>query len=486
MNLVLNGINNKNDVKANGPQSKPRVYTAVADQNPQDLNTKLHDPYSETDFQMAYIPSHRRGFFSELWNWFKSIFGLGSTANLKIETISKTDSKISPQVEIYNELLTESKLQELARDYVILFSSNVAGKDPILGRGQILTMAKNLCPDSVAQFPVSLYSIDSFEPDLIATNSFKENSAQQIQENLKLIENALDKAIEKAKAQNKKILLLRKGYGTGYAKMYKYAPKTFAGMADLFQQKFGISYQLADNQKYYLEFLNNIKGPIMLRFPNEAVNENSRAEEINNEPGAIISQFPSVEIYEDQLTFDKMAELSKHYVVILSGNLQGQGGVMGQMSVLRPAKQHYPDSVVELPITTSPVKAFEIESVKHGSYKEGSVDEVSGNLRYIENALNEAIEKARVHNKTILVLRNGYGTGLSRMYKFAPKTFIGMSELFKSKLGVGIKFDPNQSKYIIDFVENFNPEDSNLKITEHANNINDEWARIDNSKSLTA
>lgn len=204
------------------------------------------------------------------------------------------------------------------------------------------------------------------------------------------------------------------------------------------------------------------------------IKERSAPEIVNIKPHS--KTFDRVEIYDGLVTIEDMNNLSENYVVLLGDNAEGNGGLFGQSSVLRPAEELYPDSVAGIPVTAKPVTSYDINEVKETSFKENNIDEVNANLALIESAIDETINKAEQQNKSILVLRGGYGTGFSRMPSIAPLTFRGMVELFQKKLGIVYKLDPVNGRYTLQKVaERQNPVTETSSAGLQINLMQDPW-----------
>lgn len=171
-----------------------------------------------------------------------------------------------------------------------------------------------------------------------------------------------------------------------------------------------------------------------------------------DEPGPKNLYAPKVVIHKGLVDMNFIEKNLDKYIFILSGNLKGTGGRHGQSSVLRPAKNKYPDSVVEMPVTLEHANVLDPETLKEVSYREGSVEEIAQNVRHINEAIDDAIDRSRKTGKTLLMLKGGYGTGGARMFAFAPKTFKAMNKLFERKLGVRNILDPLHAKYSLDYV----------------------------------
>ncbi len=194
-------------------------------------------------------------------NWIKSWFQKTETQTNHIHMsspVAETKSTTAlPEIEIFDGRLTINEMGKLAPNYVVIFGHNVENKAGLFGQGSVLKPALELYPNSVCGLPVSLKSIESYEAEDVKQCSFKESSPEEIAKNLKIIEQGIDQAIEKAAKQNKKILLLRGGYGTGFSRMNMFAPATFKGMVKLFEEKLGVTYHLnKSNGTYRLAYLN--------------------------------------------------------------------------------------------------------------------------------------------------------------------------------------------------------------------------------------
>lgn len=171
-----------------------------------------------------------------------------------------------------------------------------------------------------------------------------------------------------------------------------------------------------------------------------------------DEPAAKNSYTPKVLIYDGLIDMNFIEKNLNKYLFMLSGNLKGVGGRYGQSSILRPAKNKYPDSIIELPVTLEHANVLDPATLKEVSFKEDTEEELAQNLKHINNAIEDAIEKSSITGKTILMLKGGYGTGGARMFAFAPRTFKGMNKLFEKKLGVRNMLDPLRAKYSLDYV----------------------------------
>lgn len=176
-------------------------------------------------------------------------------------------------------------------------------------------------------------------------------------------------------------------------------------------------------------------------------------QKIKDEMKAVEKPFKSVVIHDDLVTINDMEELTKNYIVVFGENAQRQGGLFGQSSALRPSLRMFPDSVVGIPVCEKPITSYELDEVKAGAFTENSPEEIKRNLLMIEQAMDDAIQKAKQQGKQILLLRGGYGTGFSRMHIFSPATFKGMIELFQKKLGVIYQLDSTNGTYRLEYAD---------------------------------
>ncbi|MBT6842260.1 MAG: hypothetical protein HOA17_00510 [Candidatus Melainabacteria bacterium] len=162
--------------------------------------------------------------------------------------------------------------------------------------------------------------------------------------------------------------------------------------------------------------------------------------------------FKAVVIHDGLVTINHMKELTQDYIVVFAENAQREGGLFGQTSALRPSLRSFPDSVVGIPVSEKPAKSYELDKVKEGAFTENSPEEITRNLLMIEEAMDNAIQKAKKQGKQVLLLRGGYGTGFSRMHLFSPQTFKGMIELFQKKLGVTYQLDSTNGTYSLEYL----------------------------------
>lgn len=200
-----------------------------------------------------------------------------------------------------------------------------------------------------------------------------------------------------------------------------------------------------------------------------------------------VKPFERVEVYDGLITIDEMQDLTKKYIVVFSDNATRIPGLFGQTSVLGPAKKLYPESVMGIPVSAKPVSSYDFKEVKQAAFTENSAEEVQANLKLIEDSLDEAINKARQQNKTILVLRGGYGTGFSRMPIFSPLTFSGMVELFKQKLGISYQLDSVSGRYsLAKSNENQVMTDTEKPVNPEINLWEDPWVVMNHGKPQQA
>ncbi|MDA1021144.1 MAG: hypothetical protein O2962_06325 [Cyanobacteria bacterium] len=176
-------------------------------------------------------------------------------------------------------------------------------------------------------------------------------------------------------------------------------------------------------------------------------------QKIKDEMKAVGKPFESVVIHDGLVTINDMEELTKNYIVVLGENAQRKGGLFGQTSALRPSLRMFPESVVGIPVSEKPTKSYELDEVKAGAFTENSPEEIDRNLLMIEQAMDDAIQRAKKQNKQVLLLRGGYGTGFSRMHIFSPATFKGMIELFQKKLGVTYQLDSTNGTYSLEYAD---------------------------------
>jgi hypothetical protein len=177
---------------------------------------------------------------------------------------------------------------------------------------------------------------------------------------------------------------------------------------------------------------------------------------INNSTQSNLGFIPNVEIFNQIISKDFIEQNADKYIFVLSGNVRGTTSRYGQSALLSMVKKTVPESVVELPVQIEHAAILDDQHLKKVAFKEESIEVVQDNIERITQALDQAIEKARLSGKTIALLKGGYGTGASRMYFYSPKTFQAMNKLFEDKFGVKMWYDPKSSCYQLSFAKEVN------------------------------
>lgn len=231
-----------------------RTVDVITDPNkkPNDLSTVEQYSLHKVAGTQEPVIEKRQNVFARFWNWFKGIFGFGNRlGSVDLPKVSGTKvwvhqphamtSHERPQVHIQEGLVDSTFVKNNVDKYVFVFGSNLGRIPGRFGQSSILRQVKNLYPESIVELPVTQLPVTSFDPADVAKLSLPEDNDLDLARNIETISSALDEAIDKAKSQNKTILLLKGGYGTGFSRMHLYAPKTFAAMNRLFEEKLGVS-----------------------------------------------------------------------------------------------------------------------------------------------------------------------------------------------------------------------------------------------------
>lgn len=184
----------------------------------------------------------------------------------------------------------------------------------------------------------------------------------------------------------------------------------------------------------------------------------------NPEPKSSFS--PNVVLYDRFIDLDFIGKNKDKYIFILSGNQEARGGRYGQSALLRPALEKYPESIVELPVTRSHANILDPSTLREVSLREDRPEDLVHNIKCLDSALNDAIQRSKSTGKTIFLLKGGYGTGAARMYAFAPKSFKALNKLFEKKLGVRYLLDPLRVQYSLEYVDEIENQDARVKLKQ--------------------
>ena len=191
------------------------------------------------------------------------MFGLGKETTKIAENtkvyIDDPSSKnaYTPKILIYDGLVDMSFVEKNIDKYIFLFSGNLNGTGGRYGQSSALRPAKAAFPESIVEIPVTRAHANVLDPSTLKEVSYKEDTNEELAQNLQQIEAVIDDAISRSSTTGKTLLMLKGGYGTGGARMYAFAPKTFKGMNKLFEKKLGVRNMLSPlHAKYTLEYVN--------------------------------------------------------------------------------------------------------------------------------------------------------------------------------------------------------------------------------------
>ncbi len=189
--------------------------------------------------------------FSSIINPVRTLFGAAAKAK-KAEPIDLPIEikNIKPKVIIYDGLIDGDFIKAHAHEHVFIFAGNLEGKGGRFGQAVALRQGQVIAPDAVVELPVAKRAITSLDMKQIKDNAMTEGDPEELKANLEAMSRALDEAITKAYKNGRSIVVLQGGYGTSGSRLYELAPKTFAGLNDLLEQKLGVRQIITDRQEY--------------------------------------------------------------------------------------------------------------------------------------------------------------------------------------------------------------------------------------------